>query len=112
MTTTEAKWAERVQQWKASGRRPEEFAEGQPYKASTLRWWATELRRRSAGDAERAKRSGASGAIRMARVVRRVPPDKDGAGLIVGNGRARIRLERGFDGELLAEVVRAIGGGQ
>ena len=44
MTETEAKWSERIQQWKESGKKAAEFAAGQPYKATTLVWWATELR--------------------------------------------------------------------
>jgi|GEM_PF-7072479 len=31
MTTTDAKWAERIRQWKESGKTAEEFATGQPF---------------------------------------------------------------------------------
>jgi hypothetical protein len=36
MTKTDAKWLERIRHWKESGRTAEEFAVGQPFKASTL----------------------------------------------------------------------------
>jgi hypothetical protein len=45
MTKTDAKWLERIRQWKESGKTAEEFAVGQPFKASTLKWRAAELRR-------------------------------------------------------------------
>ena len=49
MTETEKKWVERIREWKGSGHGAEELAAGRPYKASTLKWWATELRRRADG---------------------------------------------------------------
>jgi hypothetical protein len=45
MTTTQAKWLERVQQWQASGVRAEQFAQGKDYRPSTLVWYRTLLRR-------------------------------------------------------------------
>lgn len=111
MTETEAKWSERIQQWKESGKKAAEFAAGQPYKATTLVWWATELRRRSGAGGAQSKGRPSPGKIRMARVVpvaRRLTK-LPARGLVVEVSGARIALERGFDAELLAEVVRAIG---
>lgn len=110
MTQTEAKWADRVQQWKASGRTLEEFSEGQPFKASTLRWWTTELRRRN----ERGGRDSTDG-IRMARVVRRrarVATGPTTSRVVLEVSGVCIAVERGFDAELLSQVVQAIGGGR
>jgi len=44
MTDTETKWSNRVQEWRASGKTPEEFAEGKGFEPSTLRFWASKLR--------------------------------------------------------------------
>ncbi|MBX3251756.1 MAG: hypothetical protein KF901_31550 [Myxococcales bacterium] len=45
MTTTEARWAERVRDWRASGQTAEAFADGQQFEASTLTYWVSRLNR-------------------------------------------------------------------
>ena len=116
MTETEAKWSERIRQWKESGRKAAEFTAGQPYKATTLVWWATELRRRARVGEQPSKPQRATRKIRMARVVpvsragATAPAPGGSARLVVEVSGARISLERGFDAELLGEVVRALGG--
>lgn len=98
--TTEAIWSERVRSWRQSGESATVFARGKDYTASTLRYWASRLRRTSAAP----------------RIVQLVPtakvPDATpaAADLVVEVGTARVRVRRGFDPELLAEVVRALGG--
>jgi hypothetical protein len=114
MTETEKKWVERIREWKGSGHGAEEFAAGRPYKASTLKWWATELRRRADGRSRGSKARAGVSPIRMARVVarRRGQPRAQAARseMIVEVSGARISLARGFDAQLLADVVRALGG--
>ena len=120
MTQTEAKWAERVREWRESAMGAKEFADGKTYKASTLRWWATELRHRAESGALQGKvpGGGASGRITMARVVTRGRPRNSAAGtgpaaargVVVEVSGARIALTRGFDAELFSEVVRALAG--
>ncbi|MCL4775776.1 MAG: hypothetical protein KJZ98_17710, partial [Burkholderiaceae bacterium] len=109
MTETESKWAERIREWKSSGKGAEEFASGRAYKPSTLKWWATELRRRADGR-QRATKPRAAKAIRLARVVRRTRAPAAGQAMVVEVSGARISVARGFDAELLADVVRALGG--
>jgi hypothetical protein len=109
MTATESKWSERIREWKDSGKGAEEFASGRPYKPSTLKWWATELRRRADGRS-RTSKPRATKPIRMARVVRQARAQAPGNALVVEVSGARISLARGFDAGLLAEVVRALGG--
>jgi hypothetical protein len=119
MTETEAKWSERVREWRGSGKGAQEFAAGRSYKASTLRWWATELRRRAPEEGRQAKAPvrKAEETIAMARVVTRGPrnpatvaaPAAVG-GVVVEVSGARIALTRGFDAELLSEVVRVLAG--
>ena len=113
MTKTDAKWLERVRRWKESGQTAEEFAVGQPFKASTLKWRAAELRRDAEGGGRYGKGQAVSGSVRLARVVA-VPQVCKGAssssgGMVVEVSGARISLSRGFDAELLTDVVRALG---
>lgn len=102
MTETESKWTERVQQWKQSGQSASAFAEGKEFKASTLVWWGRRLRR---GEHE-----GAEPSIPMARVVTRPRAVAPSATLVIELHGARVMLQRGFDAELLTQVVRALGG--
>ena len=112
MTKTDAKWLERIRQWKESGRSAEEFAVGQPFKASTLKWRASLLRRTAEGGRQYGKGAAVDGSVRLARVVPVRRARTNGAspspGVVVEVSGARISLSRGFDAELLAEIVRAL----
>lgn len=112
MTKTDAKWLERIRQWKESGKTAEEFAVGQPFKASTLKWRAAELRRTADGGRRYGKGAAVDSPIRLARVVP-APRSRDKAaapssGVAIEVSGARIALSRGFDAALLVEVVRAL----
>jgi hypothetical protein len=114
MTKTEEKWTERIRQWQESGKTAEEFTQGHPYKAPTLKWRAAELRRQAEGGARYGKLSASTKSIRMARVVTRGGAAADvtaSGGLVVEVSGARISLSRGFDAELFADVVRALASG-
>jgi hypothetical protein len=100
MTDTEAKWTERVREWKASGQTAKAFAGGRDFKPSTLVYWASCLRT-GTGPKKRERR------VRMARVVR-VAAASDAA-IVVAVGAARVSVRTGFDPELLRQVVRALG---
>ena len=112
MRVTAGEWAARVGAWQSSGLRAEEFAAGKDFDAKSLRWWSSKMRRRQSkpasppGEATRpAKAKGAT----FARVVRRsqapVPPRPE---IVVLVGRCRVAVERGFDVQLLGDVVRAL----
>ncbi|MBA3458863.1 MAG: hypothetical protein H0T46_02800 [Deltaproteobacteria bacterium] len=60
-TTTET-WARRVEAWRASGKRAEDFSRHEGYAASTLRWWSSKLKHEMPRAPE----------VRLARVVRTV----------------------------------------
>jgi hypothetical protein len=94
---TEARWRERVGEWRASGKKLAEFSEGQPYAASTLRYWASRLKR---GEGQR-----------FVRLVPKSARESTGSELVIEVASARVRVARGFDAALLGEVVRALGGG-
>jgi len=111
MTKTDEKWLERVRQWKASGRTVEAFADGQPFKASTLKWRAAQLRRAAEGGERHGKGHVVNGSIRLARVVSRARESAPGpgGGVVVEVSGARVSVSRGFDAELFSAVVRALG---
>jgi hypothetical protein len=95
---TEALWQERVRAWREEGVTAEAFAAGKPFAASTLRYWASRLNRMEQP--------------RFLRVIPRAASTSDvaKAELLVEVGGVRIRVARGFDGVLLADVVRALSG--
>lgn len=104
MTATQAKWQERVQAWRASGKTAEEYASSLDFEPSTLRYWSSRLKTESAAKPT------------MARVVRTRGRGKaggqlpsDGAQVEIAIGGARIIVRRGFDAELLSQVARALG---
>ena len=105
MTGTESKWAERVREWKASGRTAKAFAEGRDFKASTLVYWASCLRRGRVGAARPQKRQPR---VRMVRVLARAKPAS--GSLTVCVGTAQVEVRSGFDRILLRELVDALGG--
>lgn len=102
MTETEAKWAERVREWKASGQTAKEFAASREFKPSTLVYWASCLRTGGGAHKKQEKRG-----VRIARVVRVATPT-DGA-IVVAVGAARVSVRAGFDPEVLRQVVLALG---
>lgn len=109
MTATQAKWAERVREWRASGRTAEEFAAEREFEGSTLRYWASRLKT----DAER------TSSPPMARVVRRRSRKSELGDALVAKavtgeldvvlGSVRIVVRRGFDADLLRQLVAALG---
>lgn len=96
---TAAVWSDRVRAWRASGETANQFAEGKGFAGSTLRFWATRLKTAPAS------------APAMPRIVQLVTRRAEaGAELLVEVGAARVRVQRGFDRELLVEVVVALSG--
>ena len=71
MSDTRAVWVERVEAWRESGERAEEFSRHEDFSAATLRWWASKLKRETAPDD-----------VRLARVLR-TPTEKQSGGAIV-----------------------------
>lgn len=105
----EAEWAERVAAWRKSGLRADEFVKGQDYRAKTLVWWSSELARRARKRSE-AKGTAARQSQRKVRLGRVWVTQATESGLLVRVGAAEVMVQRGFDGQLLAEVVQALGG--
>jgi len=106
VTENEARWAERVAEWRQSGKSAMVFAAGREFTASSLRYWATKLKstaRPPAPAFARIVRPGPVAGIE----ARRPPSENDGVEVIVGD--ARIVVRRGFDPVLIRELVSALG---
>ncbi len=107
-TTTET-WARRVEAWRASGKRAEEFSRHEGYAASTLRWWSSKLKH----DMPRAPEMRRTPEVRLARVVRTVtavsapaPASPFAAIMIdVTSTGVRVAVGPGADRETLAMVL-------
>lgn len=93
---------------RASGLRPKEFSTGKEFRAETLSWWSSRLRR----EAKPKK-------IQLARVVRLKQGPGSGAaadrlgsgssGIIVEVSGARLVVPRGVDPTTLEVVLQAVG---
>ncbi|MBA3844835.1 MAG: hypothetical protein H0X39_19840 [Actinobacteria bacterium] len=127
MTETEAKWTERVREWRASAQKAEQFAQGRGFEASTLRYWASRLRTKTATTAvtsmaEETSAKPRRDTLRMVRVRRRrlaatsatagLETMASAAPMLIAVGGSRIEVRPGFDRGLLREVVEALGGSQ
>lgn len=95
-------WAERVRNWRESGENAYAFSRANGFTHSSLRYWARRL----------AKSRKQEPAPTMVALVRKsdVPAAAERTEIVVEIADARIRVARGFDRELLGEVVRALGG--
>ena len=102
---TKTKWVGRVRAWRESGASAVSFAAEQGFAPSTLRWWDSKLTR------------AAKPPVAMARVVR-APSDRPrsastgAATLAIELDGVQIAVRRGFDADLLRQVVLALGGGR
>ena len=109
-TTTET-WARRVEAWRASGKRAEDFSRHEGYAASTLRWWSSKLKHELPPAPE----------VRLARVVRTAVPAPAPTPSVTQPAAviaidltatgARIAVGRGADRETLAMVLDVIRAG-
>ena len=100
---TEGKWRDRVSEWRASGETAAAFASTRGFAASTLQYWSYRL---SGGEKKGKSKSKKQ---RFVHVVPRSIAETTEREIIVEVGTARVRVSRGFDAELLAEVMRALG---
>lgn len=109
--TTEEKWSERVTGWRSSGLTAAKFCAGKGFTEGGLRYWASKLKR-AQGEAHR---EGLAEGVRIARVVRtpmavEVAATATETSIVIEVGGARVAVRRGFDGEVLREVLAVLGG--
>jgi hypothetical protein len=106
MTETEAKWAARVEDWRASGETARAFCEGKGFSPGGLRYWSSRLRKGAPSAA-------ASGGVRLARVVRSAAAPQDAeTPIVIEVGQARVGVRRGFDTAALRTVLDVLGAGR
>ncbi len=105
MTETESTWAARVADWRASGLTAPAFCKGKGFSPNSLRYWASRLRKAEPGTSTEG--------VRLARVVRPMPPSVPAAetAIVIELGAARLGVRRGFDPETLRAVLDVLGGG-
>ncbi len=95
--TRTAKWTARIQAWRASGESAEACAKRHGCALSTLYVWSRRVPRTAPPVFLELVAKGSVGR----------PPCE----FVIEVGTARVRVGSGFDGKLLADVVRALGGG-
>lgn len=93
---TEKVWASRVAAWRTSGQTAAEFAVGKGFAPSTLRYWASKLKRKEPRDE----------AITFARVERVECPTRPA---VIVVGAAVIEVFADTDEVALAKALRAVG---
>ncbi len=112
-SSTAEMWTQRVAAWRASGERAEAFSRREGFAASTLRWWASKLKR-DMSETESTASTQVTKEIRVARVVRgesaqtcQPPP------LVIDIGFADVRLTvpAGTNRATLAMVLEMLGVG-
>lgn len=104
LSTTEI-WADRVGRWRASGEDAETFSRREGYAASTLRCWASKLKREMAAPGRPE--------VPLARVVRTPSAATASARPIlleVLDAGVRISIETGVDARTLAMVLDVVRG--
>ena len=104
MNATAAEWTERVRAWRASGLPANEFARPFGYRGKTLSWWASELKRR-----EQVKKEKPIDAPKVTMARLQVARREVDALISIVIGGVQITVRRGFNAELLREVVSALG---
>ncbi len=113
-------WTERVRVWRASGQEAGEFCAGRDFAPSTLLHWSKRFNRESSPRFARVVSkvvaastpalASASSPVVVSESAPSSAPASPTACLILEVGDVRVRVERGFDATLLAEVVRALAG--
>jgi hypothetical protein len=99
-------WVDRVGRWRASGEDAETFSRREGYAASTLRCWASKLKREMAAPTRPV--------VQLARVVRAPSSGTASARPIVLellDAGVRIAIEEGADARTLAMVLDVVRGG-
>jgi hypothetical protein len=103
MSDTVEKWKKRVASWRASGDTAEAFSEGRPWKAKTLRWWASRLGRDHALPPP---------VVRVAQLVRAgLPAERESSDAIIVEAldtRVRITIEVGAERDTVTAVLRML----
>jgi hypothetical protein len=111
----EKEWAARVAAWRASGQSALKYCEGKPFSVHSLRRWSSELAARRASDGFVVAPKPRERRPRIARaVIRAERPDDTtftpppGTGVTLAIGGVQVRVERGFDPDVLRSVIDSL----
>jgi transposase-like protein len=112
MQGTKTIWQERVASWRASGETAAKFSSRHDFAPTTLRYWASRLKRDAAGEAPAVT----APLVRLARVVRapsRAVDDGHRRAVVVEilDARVRVLVEAGVARATLDAVFGALGVG-
>jgi hypothetical protein len=101
-------WADRVERWRASGLRAQDFAEREGCSAKSLAWWGSELKRRAEATKRPSRTAKADPEFLPVKVStpRYVPFSTIEVELKSGH---ILRVEKGFDADTVRRLVEAIG---
>jgi hypothetical protein len=101
--SNESEWASRVGAWRESGKSAATFCEGRDYSATTLYWWSSRLKRKSAPAKQRKR-------VPIARVVRTTigGATSKPTSIVVQLGHARVEVPAGADRATLSTVLDAL----
>jgi hypothetical protein len=102
--TTEEKWKARIAAWKQSSLSATAFCEGKEFSTSGLRYWVSRLKREQASRERDSDRRD----VRMARVIPVSVPVESEVPIVLELGPSRIQLRRGFDREVLRDLVATL----
>ena len=114
MRISARQWAEYVAEWEASGGSARAFAQEHGIAEASLRWWKSELARRSRNEPPRRSPGPTprrEPSVALARVMRDgevLPTTETRSEVVVMLGSARIVVQQGFDPELLRAVCDAL----
>ena len=106
--TTVAKWSARVAAWRASGLTARMFCEGKGYTANGLRCWSSRLRKLQSEVG--AQKEAAPKGVRIARLVRVPKAAEAETPIVIEVGGTHVCVRRGFDSEVLRELLNVLGG--
>jgi len=93
---TRENWAKHVRRWRESGLHAAEYGQREGLNASTLRWWSSRLRSERAAPA-------------FIEVALNESTSEAYIEVAIGE-HVRVHVRRGFDAELLRQVVAALEG--
>ena len=97
--TNESKWAARITAWRASGQTAGRFCADKDYSEGSLRYWASKLR-----DVDPVRTE-----VRIAKVVPATMPADAETPIVLEVAGVRVALRRGFDRQVLRDVLDALG---
>lgn len=102
MKQTPDEWSRHVRSWRQSGESAREYCERRGLKVGSLRYWSSRIRR-DLNEKLTAAAAAPAPTVKMARVVRELPPRRPGISIAMGAFRVDVGPE--FDEGVLGRVL-------